>query len=229
MDRSRDRQLAVHLEREAGVHIDRATVAWCFDLDHWGRRGLGHDEPSALAALAREIGVVASGFEVVERIVGDEHAFQRDRLPATEAETARTVEILRSVRPRTIRMVDSATPVELDWRDPERRLPSWARWHSLRQMAWHLADTESRYYLPSLGERPLPRGGDLLTELAVSHRHVLATIAALPPDRIVRRDGEEWTTVKLLRRLAWHERGELRVMARLLRRARGSMASAPEP
>jgi hypothetical protein len=95
--------------------------------------------------------VAASGFEVAERIVGNERAFQRDRLPAT-AETARTVAILRSVRPLTVRLVASATGAELDWRDPERRLPSWARWHSLQQMAWHLADTESRYYLPSLGE-----------------------------------------------------------------------------
>jgi hypothetical protein len=227
--RDQDRQLAVHLEREAGVHIERATVAWCFDLAHWGRCGLGEDEASALAALAKEIGLAASRFEVVERIAGDERAFQRDRLPATAAETQRTVAILRSMRPRTMRLVASATADELDWRDPERRLSSWARWHSLRQIAWHLADTESRYYLPSLGERPLPRGGDLLAELDASHRHVLATIAALPPDRIVRDRGGEWTTVKLLRRLAWHERSELRVMRRLLSRARTSMARVPEP
>jgi hypothetical protein len=55
---------------------------------------------------------------------------------------------------------------------------------------------------------------------------VLATVAALPPDLMVRDRGEEWTTVKLLRRLAWHERSELRVMRRLLSRAR---ASVPEP
>jgi hypothetical protein len=190
--RDRNRQLAVHLEREAGFHIDRATVAWCFDLDLWGRCGLGEDEPSALAALAREIGVAAWGFQVAERITGDERAFQRDRLPATAAETGRTIAILG-------------------------------------QMAWHLADTESRYYLPSLGERPLPRGGELLAELDASHRHVLARIATLPPDRIVRDRGEEWTTVKLLRRLAWHERSELRVMRRLLSRARASIARVPEP
>jgi hypothetical protein len=227
--RDRNRQLAVHLEREAAFHIDRATVAWCFDLDLWGRCGLGEDEPSALAALAREIGVAASGFWVAERIVGDERAFQRDRRPATAAETARTIAILRSMRPPTLRLVASATAAELDWRDPERRLPSWARWHSLGQMAWHLADTESRYYLPSLGEPPLPRGGELLEELDASHRHVLARIATLPPDRIVRDRGEEWTTVKLLRRLAWHERSELRVMRRLLSRARASIARVPEP
>jgi hypothetical protein len=45
-------------------------------------------------------------------------------------------------------------------------------------------------------------------------RHVLDTPPANP---LVRREqGEVWTTVKLLRRLAWHERGELEVLTRLL-------------
>jgi hypothetical protein len=34
-------------------------------------------------------------------------------------------------------------------------------------------------------------------------------------DRVVEADGEVWTTTKLLRRLAWHERSELRVMREL--------------
>jgi hypothetical protein len=37
---------------------------------------------------------------------------------------------------------------------------------------------------------------------------------------VVEQNGEVWTTVKLLRRLAWHERAEQPVMAQLADRAR---------
>ena len=75
--------------------------------------------------------------------------------------------------------------------------------------AWHVVDTESRYYLPSTGlgyREPVP---DLLDELEASCEHVRATLATMPADAAV---GQGWAAVKLLRRLAWHERGELDVM-----------------
>ena len=76
-------------------------------------------------------------------------------------------------------------------------------------MAWHLADTESRYYLPSLGLPARPRLPDLLDELAASAEHVRRTLLTAPPDLLRTDRGETWTTTRLLRRLAWHEPAEL--------------------
>lgn len=114
----------------------------------------------------------------------------------------------------------SSPPEVLDFDDPTRLLPTWARWRTLRQMAWHLADTESRYYLPGLGLPTRPAGPDLTTELAASALHVRATVSTMPADLIHRDGGEIWTTAKVLRRLAWHERSELVTMHQLARRAR---------
>ena len=77
------------------------------------------------------------------------------------------------------------------------------------RLPWHVVDTESRYYLPSTGlgyREPVP---DLLDELEASCEHVRATLATMPADAAV---GQGWAAVKLLRRLAWHECGELDVM-----------------
>ena len=82
-------------------------------------------------------------------------------------------------------------------------------------MAWHLADTESRYYLPSLGLPSRPRLPDLPDELAASAAHVRRTLLAAPPDLIRTDAGETLTTTKLLRRLAWHEPAELVTMRAL--------------
>lgn len=213
----------MYVESGVGAHIDNATVAWLFDLDHWGRCGQGHDEASALAALGTAIGQPKT-FTIAERITGDECAFARDQQPATPAELAATLRILHQVRKQTLALIASASPAELDWDDLERTLPGWARWRTLRQMAWHIADTESRYYLPQLGVPALPRGSDLMEELRHSYDHVRRTLGEIAPDRYrTMSTGEEWTTVKVLRRLAWHERSELITMQRLLARARVSL------
>jgi hypothetical protein len=62
------------------------------------------------------------------------------------------------------------------------------------------------------------RAANLLGELEQSARHVNDTFAALPPGLVRRDAGTVWTSVKLLRRLAWHEPGELAVMQDLARR-----------
>lgn len=82
--------------------------------------------------------------------------FVRDREPATADEFAMTQRPLDAARDETIRLMSTASAAELDWRDPARRLPDWARWHTARQLAWHIADVESRYYLTGLG-LPAPR------------------------------------------------------------------------
>lgn len=95
-------------------------------------------------------------------------------------------------------------------------MPGWARWRTVRARLRHIADTESRYYLPSLGLPTRPRAQTLVEELHTSHQHVTDVLGELPPDLAA--DGEgEWTSTKLLRRLAWHEAGELRAIEDLLR------------
>lgn len=212
--------MRVYVETGAGLHREGAAAAWSFDPPYWGLAGLGTDEASALAALEVTTGHRVEELTVAERVHGDERAFARDREPATRQEQALTRCLLGAAREETIRLVCGATPAELDWDDPGRRLPTWAGWRTARQLAWHLADTESRYYLTGLGLPPRARSGDLLTELRDSHAHVRAALAALPADMVHQRGGQVWTTVKVLRRLAWHEPGELVVLRRLLARAR---------
>jgi hypothetical protein len=216
-------QLDAYVEVGVGAHVDNAVVAWAFDLDLWGTCGQGLQEASAVAALehaaARARGA-AQHVVVVERIHGDEQAFQRDHQPATASERTQTLGILRAVRQQTLALISACPEPVLDWDDPQRVLPTWASWRTLRQMAWHVADTESRYYLPRLGLAGRPREADLLVELQRSAAHVQTAVRSVPPALLQRSGGEIWTTTKLLRRLAWHERGELVVMRRLADRAR---------
>jgi hypothetical protein len=129
---------------------DRAAAAWAFELDLWGHCGQGPDEEDALRALCHDLGTGVKPI-VVERISGDEQAFLRDLQPAEDAEREITLAILAGVREETVALVTSSGAAVLDFDDPTRTMPTWARWRTLRQMAWHVADTESRYYLPALG------------------------------------------------------------------------------
>jgi hypothetical protein len=82
-----------------------------------------------------------------------------------------------------------------------------------------VVNTESRYYLPCLGLPARPAEPDLLAELAASAEHMCRVVATMPADLIRRHEHETWTTTKVLRRLAWHERSELVAMHRLAGRA----------
>jgi hypothetical protein len=227
--RSFDRRIAgmrVYVETGAGLHRHDAAGAWTFDLPYWGVVGLGTDEASALAALEVATGHTAETLVVAERVHGNELAFARDREPATTDEFAMTQCLLDAARDETIRLISAASAAELDWRDPARRLPEWARWHTARQLAWHIADVESRYYLTGLGLPARPRVTEIVAELRESHAHVRATLRDLSARLINHHNGTEWTTVKVLRRLAWHEIGELVVLRRLLARARFALQTA---
>jgi hypothetical protein len=222
-------QLDAYLEIGVGAHVDNAVVAWAFDLDLWGTCGQGLQEADAVAALehaAAHARGAAQQVVVVERIHGDEQAFQRDHQPATPSERTQTLAILRAARQQTLALISACPDPVLDWDDPQRILPPWATWRTLRQLAWHVADTESRYYLPRLGLPSRPREADLLKELQHSAAHVQAAVSRVAPALLRRSDGEVWTTTKLLRRLAWHERGELVVMRRLAERARQHLPGA---
>ncbi|TCC34560.1 hypothetical protein E0H75_41890 [Kribbella capetownensis] len=215
---------------ETGVQMamDDGTAAWAFETSHWGRCGQGPDEPAALDNLATELESDPLGaelgselrFVVVERVVGDEQAFERDLVPASEAERAATLEILSRCREETAGLIASCSGAMLDFADPDRVLPSFAGWQTVRQLAWHIVDTESRYYLPSLGLPYRDSLPDLADELDQSADHVRRTVAAMLPDLVRRVDRELWTTVKVLRRLAWHERSELHTLRHLVALAR---------
>jgi hypothetical protein len=222
-------RLDAYLEVGVGAHVDNAVVAWAFDLDLWGSCGQGLQETDAVAALERAAARARGAAQhvvVVERIHGDEQAFRRDHQPAIPGERAQTLAILRAARQQTLALVSACPDAVLDWDDPQRVLPPWASWRTLRQMAWHVADTESRYYLPRLGLPSRPREADLLQELWRSAQHVHQAVSSVAPELLHRSDGEVWTTTKLLRRLAWHERGELVVMRQLAERARQHLHGA---
>src|SRR5690606_36574881 len=131
---------------------------------------------------------------VAERLRGDERAFERDRLPCTPAERETTLEIMAQVRRETLELVASCTEEELDSVDHNRALPAFASWRTLRQMAWHIAGTECRYYLPALGLASRPPEDDLTAELTASARHLRAHVEQVPPHVVVEQGGEAWTT-----------------------------------
>jgi hypothetical protein len=222
------RRVLTYVETNAGMAFDHWCAAWTFDLELWGYCGQGPDEPAAVASLHRQVNAVLG--QEVELVVserttaettGAETAFARDHRPCTSAEVDTTLAVLAEIRPQTIALVQSCPDAELDWDDPDRILPSYASWRTIRQLAWHVVDTESRYYLPCAGLGYRDAAPDLLTELVESAAHVRSVLTTMPAD-IIRTDDDHgtWTTVKVLRRLAWHERGELDVMRQLAARAR---------
>ena len=59
---------------------------------------------------------------------------------------------------------------------------------------------------------------DVLAELRSSHDHVRRIVSNMSSSLATEIHGEVWTSVKALRRLAWHERGELAAMHDLAQR-----------
>lgn len=216
----------IFVERGVNMATTGGAAAWCFELAHWGVCGQGATEADAVADLLTTCAAISVGRagrlnpvrgDVVERVDGDEQAFTPDYDAHTPEQVDATLRALADARERTIALVATATAGDLDQVDPDRTLPDWASWHSARDLAWHIADTESRYYLPALGLPSRPRAADLVTELVASAEHLRTVLAGLPAEPLVLNEGGEvWTTVKVLRRLAWHERSELRVLERLL-------------
>jgi len=221
--------MRAYVDQRAGMAEDGWSAAWTFDLEHWGTCGQGPDDDAALADLAARCGLGAEALDagtlqVAERVdrakTGDETVFDRDRVPATEAEREATLAILDVMRARTLELVRGAPPSVLAYRDPHRVLPVYAWWQTVGQLALHTADTESRYYLPLLGLPARERASDLVTELEESGAHVRRVVSRMEPDLASTSDRHgSWTSVKVLRRLAWHERGELEVLARLVEEA----------
>lgn len=201
----------IFIESAVGMAYDSGAAVWSFDLDLWGTciQAPGADE--AVQAFERVHGPAA----VRERIDGDEQAFIRDYAPASDAELAVTLKTLATHRRRTLRLLDRLSDAVLDRDDPQRRMPTWARWRTISDNLWHIADTESRYYLPSLDLPSKEREHGLEPELRASAAHVHEIVHRMPRHLVV--SGEEvWTSTKLLRRLAWHEPGEVDAIEALL-------------
>jgi hypothetical protein len=210
-----NRRLDAYVEHGTGMAYERGVVAWTFDVKSWGWCGQGRDESSALADLAGAVGVDPDKLIVVERIYGDEPTFARDHVPATDTERSATLSAVTAARAGTRALLAAcrtAGSEVLEFDNPARVLPSWAGWRTLSAMFWHVADTECRYYFPGLGLPSRPRADDLDTELDDCSAYVHATVRDMPGDLVHRHRDEEWTSTKVLRRLAWHERGELRAM-----------------
>lgn len=203
---------SIYVEFPVQMAYEQGAAVWAFDLDLWG---VCVQARTVEQAVDRWRSAHGDG-TVVERLSGDEQAFDRDFQPATDAEVDRTLTILAEQRHRAVRLVDELSAAALDADDPDRVLPGWARWRTIRQMLWHICDTESRYYLPRTGLPSRERLDDLRAELLASQRHVSTVVREMPRDQVRRGDGEVWTSTKVLRRLAWHERGELDAIEALL-------------
>lgn len=213
------RAVSVYVENGIGMADTLESAAWVFDLGRWGQCGQGGSEAAALGDLRHALsGPVET--VVTERMEGDEGAFARDCMPCTDRERQATVAILREIRPQTIALLRSCSDAQLDFDDPLRVLPSWASWRTLRQMGWHVADTESRYYLPNLDLGYRERAADLFEELELSAEHVQRVVEVMPADLVVEGTRGTWTSTKVLRRLTWHERGELVAMRAMLAKMR---------
>lgn len=224
---------------------------WAFDLSHWGLQSGGRDEEHAISNLKTRAMVHFSNFlerhgeqsvpigevAVLERTKTDvdEEALDLERQPASAEELARTLQILDWVRQDLVEFLSSLREEELDWDDPERDPGEGVWWRTPRQIAWHIAICESRYYLGRLGIEPpepfrsmtqalpAPSTPDLIELLARSAAHVRSVLPTLPTDLCREHaDGQVWTTRKVLRRLAWHERTELVVMTKLLAKLRAA-------
>lgn len=201
----------VYVELGVGMAYDAGAAVWSFDPDLWGTCIQGPTAEAAIGAFERRHGPVAT----VEQIKGDERAFDRDRLPASDTEITLTLGRLTRLRHRSLHLLQRLPPDLLDRDDPARRLPSWARWRTIRGTLWHITDTESRYYLPALGLPGNHRANDLDRELRLSAAHVRHVVSDMTRDLVVE-EVEVWTSTKLLRRLAWHEAGELDAIEGLL-------------
>lgn len=195
------------------------VAAWSFDLEHWGECGQGVTEDAALANLARRTG--GTELRVVDRIQAHEsgQVFAADLRPATEDQILTTADILRRQRARTIELVARATIEQLEAVNADVVQPGWMRWRTASAIAWHIADTESRHYLHLIGAGERAAATELLRELEESGAWIIERLRSMPHAAAERHGSEVWTSVKVLRRLAWHERVESVFLRRRLHAA----------
>jgi hypothetical protein len=199
-------------------------TAWCLDV--LGFATWAPDRRGVLARIQAKLdeyhrwltrhGMRAPGVDgavsVVEHVCGDEVMFQHDTGPCTVGELDSAVLLLSASREDLLAMVSSMQKAALDWDPPYRSFAEWATWRTVREILAHIANTETHYYLPTIGYKPEfePAASDGDWEEFLP-RHRQETVRFLmelreAADRArVTRDKEEWSVRKVLRRLVWHE------------------------
>lgn len=153
------------------------------------------------------------GLKIVEQISGDEVLFEADRAPVTDGQIDRTIRLLRASRGELVRTLESLPGGALDWDPPYRAFASWATWRSIRAVCAHIANTETHYYLPSIGYPPrippAPADGDWRRFLPRHRQETTARLedlrASSDRTRLRIEQEEQWSAAKVLRRLVRHE------------------------
>lgn len=110
--------IEVYIESGVAMAHQSGVAAWVFEPQVWGVCGQGENEADALWDLRRRLSVNVE-LEVIERIHGDEQAFERDLVAVTPAERSRTKQILTTTRAATLELVGSIDDAVLDWIDPQ--------------------------------------------------------------------------------------------------------------
>lgn len=212
------RVLKVYIDAGDGMASRGEVAIWGFDLDVWGECAQAADETAALQKYAARVG--RDDLAVTERIVGPRQVFDRDFVPATDDEIDATIRILRQQRVVTVDLIQRADAAgALDADDPSVVQPAWMPWRTPRAIARHLVEDASSGYLKRLGLPTRTAIEDLTEDLKASAAHMEKVLREMPHDLVSEYKGEVWTSVKLLRRQAWHERVEQVFLRRRLRAA----------
>ena len=163
--------------------------------------------------------------EVVERVTGNEILFSSDYQAATPQFVDETIALLDATRTELLEAISEVTDDVLDWDPPYRHFPSWAHWHTIRQILVHIANTETHYYLPCINiatdiapaSEHAPWQAYLARhrEVAVEALHILKTSHDLARIRFY--DDGAWSVRKALRRLVWHERLHTKSIRRIIK------------
>ena len=138
--------------------------------------------------------------------------FSRDAEPCGINELDLAIQLLSASREDLLATVSSLPSDALDWDPPYRSFADWATWRTVRAILAHVANTETHYYLRSIGHEPrsapAEAEGDWEKFLPQHRRETirfLEGIRGAADGARVSRDGEEWSLRKVLRRLVRHE------------------------
>ena len=210
--------LKVYIDAADGMASLGEVAAWSFDLDTWGECTQASSEAVALEKFARRCG--RSDLVVEERITGPDQVFDRDYRPASDDEIDATLHKLETQRAATLDLVARAAAAgALDVGDAAVVQPAWMPWRTPRAIAEHLIADASGAYLKRLSLPVMSPRGELIDDLIASGNHLQQVIQNMPRDRVTEYGGEVWTSVKFLRRQAWHEGVEQVFLRRRLRAA----------
>jgi len=190
---------ATHAESEAAL-IQRIPSKFAWHCAWLERHGLPRPPPMERV-------------EVAGRVAGNEVLFGTDRDPATPAEIDSTLRLLACSRADLLGSLEALPRDAFDWDPPYAHFEAWASWRTIRQILAHIANTETRYYLPTIGHEtrlaPASGEGDWRAYLAAHRAETSACLELLrdSPDllRLREEPDDQWSVRKVLRRLVWHE------------------------